>query len=479
MKIIENDNFDDFDLNNNDTAKEENGSIEETGTGYFESFGKNIVEEATESSDYTDISSDTRTESEETAEYFPEEYADTEYFPDEYTDTEYSQEEASASEYAEAGEEKMNFFVSLYKNERKRAKLGYALVAVVLIIVGTVYGFINAMFDKLGTPDDVDSPLYHWGLPEVEPTYAEEDYALFAAISAASSLNDYISQWYDSGEKMSSKNVINVMLFGLDSYKGLQKGGRSDTMMLVSLNTKTKKIKMISFFRDTWAKFYSASGKEFYGKMNGAYYYGGAKAAVETIENMFKIKIDHYVTVDFTGFKDIVDAVGGVRVDVLDYEAANIKREWDVYCPVGENVLLNGEQAFWFARQRHSNADADVSRTRRQRQVIKAFIESCKGASLPQLTDALNQVFGFVRTDLVKSEITNYAARALAYGWVNYEIENVTLSDYEIFRTPKINGLSIVVQDYPKVAQIVQNAIYGNTNVVLEDDRVIVFNLYS
>ena len=470
MKEIKNDNTNDFDLNNNDTAKEEN-VFEETGTGYFDSFGK----KNTEIND--DISGEDPVF---TAEWEFEKEAQQEISPEEETDDEDVPAEDVPAEDNINGEDEPVDFARLSKKRRVRAKIGYAFVALVLILVGTAYGFVNAMFDKIepDTPDDPNVEVVGPDLPAVEPTYSEDDIELFNAVVTAGSLNDYVSKWYDAGEAMRSKNVINVMLFGLDGYNALNKGGRSDTMMLVSLNTKTKKIKMISFFRDTWAKYYSGEGREFYGKINGAYYYGGAKAAVEPVERMFKIKIDHYVTVDFNAFKDIVDAVGGVRVDVMEYEARNIMREWKIQCPSGENVLLSGEQAFWFARQRHSDADADVSRTRRQRQVIKAFIDSCKDAKISQLNDALNAVFGYVRTDLTKNEIMGYATKALTYGWINYEIETVTLSDPEIFKTPTINHTSIVVQDYPKVAQLVQNEIYGNTNVVLEDNRVIVFNLY-
>ena len=277
---------------------------------------------------------------------------------------------------------------------------------------------------------------------------------------------------------MSSKNVINVLLIGLDEKKGLKKGGRSDTMMLVSLNRKTEQISMVSFFRDSWVYFMAPNGKEYYSKMNGSYFYGGAECTVETIESVFKVEIDHYVTVDFSSFEHLVDAVGGVRVDVKEYEARNMKREWNLDCPVGENVLLNGQQALYFARQRHSDADGDVSRTRRQRQVITAFIDSCKGASFNQLKNALNKVFKYVRTDLKKTEILNYATRALAGGWLNYDINNLSIADPEIFKTPTIKGTSLVIMDYPVVAKRVQEAIYGTTNIVLDENRVKIFSLY-
>lgn len=388
-------------------------------------------------------------------------------------------DEISASEEPEK-EEKLGFFASLWKNKRRRAKLAYGFVAFVLVIVGSGYGFVNAILDKVEADDNKPNTQNELG---EEIIYDDEDFDLFSAVSSAGSVNDYIDQWYESGESMYSKNVINVLLVGLDSKDGLQTGdSRSDTMMVVSLNTKTKKISMVSLFRDTWAKFVPSDGVVHFGKMNGSYRYGGINCTVQTIEKMFKIKIDHYAIVDFRNFKKLVNAVGGVDLYVQEYEAKNMKREWDIDVDFSKDendlIHLDGEQAFWFARQRHSDGDADVSRTRRQRQVITAFINSCKGASLSQLSDALNSVFDLVKTDLTKTEILGYATKALAWGWLNYPIETIQISDISIFQTPTLFGASIVIQDYPKVAQIIQEGLYGSSNIVLEEGRKIIFSLY-
>lgn len=464
MKIIDNENF-----TSPEDVERERMRTDDGNNRFFENFGNsyNEYEEVTEAND---------NDSSDNGELVLPVFEDVSSYS-EPSELYYHQSEDDETEQEpQAEEEKMNFFVSLWKNKRRRAKLAYAFVCFVLVVVGGAYGFVNAILDKVE-----DEPAYGEDLvaeAEKDVIYDEEDFDLFSAISSAGSLNDYVKQWYYAGEPMQSRNVINVLLLGLDSKNGLKNGGRSDTMMLVSLNTKTKKIHMVSFFRDSWVYFKTPAGKEYCSKMNASYFYGkSAKCTVETIENVFKIKIDHYVVTDFSSFQSLVDAVGGIRVDVQEYESKNMMREWNLECPYGENVLLNGQQAFYFARQRHSDADADVSRTRRQRQVIMAFIESCKGASITQLTEILNDIFGFFRTDMTKTEIIGYAARALANGWLNYDIEQIKITDFDMFRTPMFKGQSIVLQDYPKVAQLVQNEIYGTTNVVLEDDRTIIFNL--
>lgn len=502
MRIIENDDI----PNDNEFDYSEENQITEEAEIIFEEPEEEIsnfsADEASE-----DIEEDSETEIEEIEEEVEEIYSDSSLDPSVSDDEEESEDETDEEDEdsdsqtdildlllseeeqgEEVTEEEMTqeeadnerFFPSLWKNKRRRAKFAYAFVSLVLILVGTAYGFVNAMLDKVQADD---TPTHTGDDIGEEIIYDEDDFELFSAVNSAGSVNDYISQWYDSGESMYSKNVINVLLVGLDSKDGLQTGNsRSDTMMIVSLNTKTKKIHMVSLFRDTWAKFIPPGGNAQFGKMNGSYRYGGINCTVQTIERMFKIKIDHYAIVDFRNFKKIINAVGGVDLYVQEYEAKNMKREWDIDVEFSKDendlVHLNGEQAFWFARQRHSDGDADVSRTRRQRQVITALINSCKGASISQLSEALNSVFSFIKTDLTKTEILGYATKALAWGWLNYPIETIQISDNSIFQTPTLFGASIVIQDYPKVAQIIQEGLYGTSNIVLEDGRRIIFSLY-
>lgn len=481
--IPENDGTDDFseDEGTNENSFDEIEAVPETENTDNDENGT-----GEENTDTEDIYSDSslipgNTQEEEASDGETEETdgkTETSFDDDDIPFAEYfRREEKTDAEEEPEEEEKMKFFPSLWKNKRRRAKLAYAVIFVILTAIGTAYGFLNSMLDKI----EADDPEPN-GIGE-EIIYDEEDFNLFSAVSSAGSVNDYIDQWYESGESMHSRNVINVLLVGLDSKDGLKTGdSRSDTMMIVSLNTKTKQINMVSLFRDTWAKFVPAGGTAQFGKMNGSYRYGGINCTIQTIEKMFKIKIDHYAIVDFRNFKKIVNAVGGVDLYVQEYEAKNMKREWDIDVDFSKDendlIHLNGEQAFWFARQRHCDGDADVSRTRRQRQVITAFMESCKDASFSQISAALNSVFSFIKTDLTKTEILGYATKALAWGWLKYPISTIQISDHSIFQTPTLFGASIVIQDYPKVAQIIQEGLYGSSNIVLDEGRKIIFNLY-
>ncbi|MBQ7294577.1 MAG: LCP family protein [Clostridia bacterium] len=364
----------------------------------------------------------------------------------------------------------------LWKDKRRRAKNFYFLLVVFICLITAGMGYITEKLDLMSTGDD-NSDILPGNEITQEVIYDEEELAIIEAIDSAGSLNDFLYQWANNGgELYSSKNVINVLLVGLDSKDALEYGGNSDSLILVSLNKKTEKISMCSFFRDSWC-YMNVGGRDRYAKINSSYFHGGSDALIDTIERNFKIDIDYYVAVDFSSFRDIIDALGGITVPVQEYEANYInKTNPDFHIEAGEAVKLTGKQALVFARIRKSDYDSDVSRTRRQRQVITSLIESAKNASLSQLNNTLDALFKYVKTDLTKSQILSYAAQALAKGWLNYEITQFTLSDPEVFKTGYVGSAAVVFMDYPLAAQRVQTSVYGESNIVLDENRATVFD---
>lgn len=361
----------------------------------------------------------------------------------------------------------------LWKDKQQRAKNIFFVLTIFFVVISLGLGFITSKLDLINIDDDNDSGK----IDNIDKIYEDEEFDLIEAIDSASSYNDFITKWANNGASLrSSKNVINVLLVGLDSEDALENGGRSDTIMLASLNKKTKKIYLTSFFRDTWIAM-NIGGTTRYNKFNASYYYGSDDALIDTFEKNFKIDIDYYVAVDFSSFTDIINALGGLTVEVQQYEAEYINRTTVHTIDYGPAVKLDGWEALVFARIRHSDHDSDVSRTRRQRQVITSFINSAKGATLSQLNSALNMLFKYVKTDLTQMQILSYATQALANGWANYDIEQVVLSDPSIFKTGYVGNQSVVFVDFPAVSEIVQTAIYGDSNVVNTEDRIKPFSL--
>lgn len=175
-------------------------------------------------------------------------------------------------------------------------------------------------------------------------------------------------------ESRIDKDVVNIMLFGSDVREG-ERHGRSDTMMILSYNRKLRTAKLVSLLRDTWIYI---PDRDTWNRINTAYFFGGVGLAINTVNSNFGMDIQYYVKVDFESLKEIVDTVGGIDVYLTEREIEYINNsaENDVL-PVKEGWQhLNGRQTLAHSRNRSIGGDGDWSRTRRQRDVMYAFLKS-------------------------------------------------------------------------------------------------------
>lgn len=367
----------------------------------------------------------------------------------------------------------------LWKNKKQRGRNILFVLTVFIMIVSLTLGFVTAKLDSLLPGDETPTDENGSAVSTSEKIYEDGDPTPISQVTSAASYNDYIYSWANNGAALrSSRNVINILLIGLDSDDALENGGRSDTIILASLNKKTKKIYLTSFYRDTWTYMNVSSGPK-YNKMNASYMYGGPDALMDALERDYKIDIDYYVAVDFSSFTDIINTLGGITLEVEEYEAKYINRTTVHTIDYGPAVTLDGYEALVYARIRHSDADSDVSRTRRQRKVISAFIEQVKNSNLTQINSALNSVLKYVKTDLSKMQILSYATQALANGWANYELEQVMINDPSYFATGFVGNSAVVFSDFPAVSEVIQNAIYQNTSITNTDERLKPFSMLS
>lgn len=362
-----------------------------------------------------------------------------------------------------------NKLLGFWKNNNKRNLKIFIIIFAVLIFASAAATGIYMYNLVKGV--DTDSGI---DFKNEDETIVEDDRSFEAMheITDADSLDELIYSWAtNGGEKMESKNVVNVMLFGVDSTDGTASDARSDTMMLVSLNKETKKTTLISFMRDSYT-YMNINGDDRYSKINASYNWGGPATVVKTVEDDYKIVIDKYVCVDFASFPKIIDSLGGVTVDVQAYESRFIRRTSHFTdFPSGDAVTLKGDEALIFSRIRHSDSDGDISRTRRQRQVIMAMIESAKEATKGQINLALNNIFPNLRTNFSKAQILRHATQALTQRWMDYDIEQILTPSSDRYKSATIDSQFVWVVDYPLEAQAIQLALYGKTNIVLDEDR--------
>lgn len=196
------------------------------------------------------------------------------------------------------------------------------------------------------------------------------------------------------------KDPISILILGVDERTGDR--GRSDTMIVMTVNPNTQSMQMVSIPRDTRTEII---GKGFDDKINHAYAFGGTDMAVATVENFLDIPIDHYVKVNMESFKEIVDAVGGVTV-VNPFEFTENGFTFNE----GE-ISLNGEQALAYSRMRYQDPRNDFGRQDRQKQILMAIIQ--KGASFSSLTkfdDVLTILGGNIKTDLSFDQMVDIQA---------------------------------------------------------------------
>ena len=220
------------------------------------------------------------------------------------------------------------------------------------------------------------------------------------------------NQYVDSSTLVADSSVKNILLLGVDARTGENADEtRSDTMMLVSVDTAHKCIKLTSFLRDTWVYIPSLDYNQ---RLNAACSSGGYQGVVDAIEYNFGVDIDGYAVVDFEMFKVLVDSLGGVEVDVTEAEAEEVTshpyRYGDVKLDAGK-YKLSGEQALAYCRIR--KIDTDFVRTQRQRTVMSAILSSAKSANPVKLMNMVYKSAPYIETDLSKGEIISIATRAV------------------------------------------------------------------
>ena len=359
----------------------------------------------------------------------------------------------------------------------KRKKILIIASSILAFILAVIIFVVSFMFSKLNKIQYQEDD-FTVSFSEEFTVEDEEDYGILDEINDVTG-NDFrenIKRWAtQGGDKMSDKNVTNILLIGSDaSSKESSRAnsavkGNTDVMMVVSIDTKNQTIKLLSFMRDSYT--YMDKFNKF-AKLNAACANGGPAYLVDTIENHYKFEIDGYVIVDFDSFTKVIDILGGVNVDVPVYVAEYLTKENGKTFPRGDNVLLNGNQALTFSRVRKSDKDGDISRVARQRQVINALIEKCKTASLSEINKVSDVILENIITNLSKKEIIDYMTKALTDGWANFKISEKTMPDETTRRTYNSKSTAwIWIVDFPLAAQKTQMFLYGKTNIVIDENR--------
>ena len=284
-----------------------------------------------------------------------------------------------------------------------------------------------------------------------------------------------------SDSLLGNEYVLNILLFGQDAHgSGENDFGRSDTIILLSLDNLHKKIKLTSFQRDTYVTIPGYGD----GKLNSAFSLGGVPLSIEMVEANFGIKVDKYACVDFNSFRKIVDVLGGIDMEVTIDEMEYINAQIDVNNQLGKTEFLeidytqetqiahlDGYQALWYARNRGAenlggnpaysfNGD-DWKRTERQRKLLETIMTSLKEeASLADIVEIVNAVGPLVTTNLKKSDISFLVQNSLTY--LQYDMDEMSLPTQPNWKYGKTTDLQsvIVITDWDQVRYDLAEFVY-------------------
>ena len=286
-------------------------------------------------------------------------------------------------------------------------------------------------------------------------------------------------------EEIINKKIVNIALFGVDTRSVTSLTGNTDSIMILSLNTETKKVKITSVMRDCLAEI-DKDGEKMYRKINAAYAYGGPELAIKTLNQNFRLDISEYATVNFFGMAEIIDVIGGIEVELTENEVAP-------YDPNGLEALnsciygiclrlkldpkdyvittpgkhhLNGIQAVAYSRIRKVKniwgTNDDFGRTERQRYVMEQLFEKVKKLPKTKYVSLVQKLIPYTETSLSVNEVVSLATNIMIQSPV-FEQSRIPLDEYRMTAIHKIPAAgSYVYFDRDYAADVLHAFIYDD-----------------
>ncbi len=261
-------------------------------------------------------------------------------------------------------------------------------------------------------------------------------------------------------DMISSEGLINIMLLGVDA-RPTQSNGRSDAMILCSVNTKTGTIKMISFMRDMYVQIPEHNPN----RLNTAYYWGGPDLLFRTLEKNFGVTVDHYIAVDFSILGSLIDQIGGLEINVEDeyfVDRINAVIENDnkvLGIDLDDQKLtepglihMTGKQAQAYARFRYgAKSGGDYARTGRQREVLMKIFDKVTQMSLADIIKLGMANIDSVDTDMTLVDLAKLAPVALELK--DAQFEELRVPSDGLFQAKTIKGMSVLLPEYKKIIE--------------------------
>lgn len=339
-----------------------------------------------------------------------------------------------------------------------------SLCLILVLLVGTqpgrklIYGMVAGYLDKGFTRPEEVTPA-----PTAEPIDPNQPKPTQPLVEPGENIVTPAPEPENGPRK--EEYVYNILLIGEEALP--QFGGRrSDSMILVSINSKDKKIYMTSLMRDLYVQIPGYGDN----KLNAAYAYGGPDLLVSTIEKNLHVKIDGYAKVGFDSFEWIVDRLGGVEITLTAQEADYLRKKDYISNPAYRNVvagtqLMNGNQVLGYCRVRYvpniNGTANDFGRTERQRIVLTKIFEKYKNSGLLSLLSIFNDCLPLVETNISKKDIQDLMETVVENKILNMETFRIPVSG-SFDDEAKVGGqFVIVVLDWQKNIDQLHEKIFG------------------
>lgn len=321
------------------------------------------------------------------------------------------------------------------------------LILLFLILASVVAGalFLKSKLDKIRYAPPVSQTEEDLSPPEEDPFAGEDE---LVDISALEPVEELV---VPEGEIAAEEQVLNILLLGTDIPFDRSDPGRADAIMILSLDMRDRTARLVSLERGMGMPILSGKYKGQRDWLTHLYHYGGADMMLESIRYCFKLDLERYAQVDFAAFQGVIDALGGVDIELSDPEA------WALGLPAGRN-RLDGAQALSFARLR--SIDSDWVRVTRQRRVIQACADGLKDADLAALNRLADAVLPMITTNFTQKELLSLLAKLPAFRGV--QLQQMTIPAKGTYGGMTVmGGRGSFAPDFEKNAKILREFLYN------------------
>ncbi len=257
------------------------------------------------------------------------------------------------------------------------------------------------------------------------------------------------------------QDVVNILLIGCDKRSDETDAGRSDTTMIATVDLKNGKLKLTSLMRDMYIDIPGYG----YHKFNAAYSYGGVQLEYECIAQAFGVKLDGYVEVDMAAFREVVELIGGVPMDITEAEAYFLQTAY-VNSKHGEKDVVAGSnvltpyQALAYCRIRQ-DITGEFGRTDRQRKVLISIFNELKNADIMTITNICMKSLKYIKTDLSEKQIRSLLMQVISMGTTEIEQLRIPYEGSWTEDRTSANGAWVMQVDWEKNRQAIQYFIFG------------------